>query len=259
VPIDWTADSQGVFILSDREGSLGIYRQLLDGSPAKPVLVSSTLYMRSGRVSPDGQWITFLGGPKKTSNKLAVYRVSVNGGTPEPIFDAPENWGESSCTNRAANFCAYGEFVNDGQELLITEFDPLKGKGKQLAQVATHPQDLYFWDLAPDGSQIAIADSSNSNEVSFIKIPTNETRKVTITGYDNIASVRFSNDSQSIFSGVLKGNDAWIVRVGRDGGTSPVMREHFSAPLWGLISPDGRHLAIRSYDKEANAWTLEDF
>jgi eukaryotic-like serine/threonine-protein kinase len=259
-PIGWTADSQGVFILSDREGSRGIYRQPLDGSSAKAVLVSSTLDMRSGRVSPDGQWVTFFGGPKKTPDKRAIYRVSVNGGTPEPVFDAPRNWADSSCANRAANFCAYGEFANDGQELIITEFDPLKGKGKRLAQMATQPQDVYFWDLAPDGSQIAVADSSeNSNDVTFIKILTNETRKITIKGYDNIDSLRFSNDSQNIFSGVMKGNDAWIVRVGRDGGTFPITRIPFPAPLWALISPDGRHLAIRSFNAEANAWMLEDF
>jgi len=144
--------------------------------------------------------------------------------------------------------------------LIFTEFDPLKGKGKRLPQMATQPQDLYFWDLAPDGSQIAVADSSkNSNEVTFIKILTDETRKITIKGYDNIDSLRFSNDSQSIFSGVMKGNDAWIVRLGRDGGTFPITRIPFPAPVWAQISPDGRHLAVLNFDVEANAWILEDF
>jgi len=204
-PIGWTADSQGVFIFSDREGSLGIYRQLLDDSSAKAVFVSPTFILErcSGRVSPDGQWITFFGWPKKSPDRRAIYRVSVNGGTPEPIFDAPRNWGGASCANRSANFCPYGEFANDGQELIITEFDPVKGKGRQLAQMATQPQDVYFWELAPDGSQIAVADSSeNSNEITFIKILTNERRKITIKGYDSINSLRFSNDSQSIFSAV---------------------------------------------------------
>jgi dipeptidyl aminopeptidase/acylaminoacyl peptidase len=132
--------------------------------------------------------------------------------------------------------------------------------GKQLAQTATQPQDLYFWDLAPDGSQIAVADSSeNSNEITFIKITTNETRKITIKGYDNIHSLRFSNDSQSIFCGAVKGNDTWILRVGRDGDMLPITRTEQSMTSFALISPDGRHLAVRGINVEANAWMLEDF
>ena len=264
-PVGWTADSQAVFIVSDREGSQQIYRQALDGSSAKTVLASFNLDVHPARirVSPDRQWLIFFAGPKETPDKRAMYRVSINGGSPEPIFDlpAPRNFWGMSCANRGANFCAYGEYVNDRHEFVIWEFDPIKGKGKQLAKIAIQPQDIHYWDLAPDGSQIAVADSSeNSNEITFLKIATNETRKLVIKGYDNIHSLRFSNDSESIFCGVVKGNDTWVVRVDRDGATLPMTRSGTSDfTTWALISPDGRHLAIRSINVDGNAWLLEDF
>jgi len=232
----------------------------VDGSSTKTVFASSNLDVHPGRISPDGQWIIFRAGEKKTLDKQAIYRVSVNGGTPEAIFDLPRNWAGMSCANRAAT-CAFGESVNDGRELTITEFDPVKGKGKQLARVATQPQDIYYWDLAPDGSQIAVADSSeNSNDVTLIKLSSKETRKITIKGYDNIHSLRFSNDSQSIYCGVLKGYDTWIVRLDRYGGTLPITQAgRFSAMSSALISPDDLHLAVRGTNVDGNAWLLEDF
>jgi len=109
---------------------------------------------------------------------------------------------------------------------------------------------------------VAVADSmENSNEIALIKIPINDTRKITIKGYDNIVFPRFSSDSQSIFCGALKGNngDEWILRVDRNGGTFPIIRLARLGESMALTSPDGRHLAVLSDNAEANVWTLEDF
>ena len=61
-PAAWTADSQAVIFVSNRNGTWGFYRQGLNGDPATPIITgidSTGLGAIFPRVSPDGKWIIY--------------------------------------------------------------------------------------------------------------------------------------------------------------------------------------------------------
>ena len=48
-----------------------------------------------------------------------LFRVSVNGGAPQPLFEVPPLLEMLYCTNRLANFCAYPSRTRDGRSWVI--------------------------------------------------------------------------------------------------------------------------------------------
>src|SRR5262249_7745335 len=98
-PTAWTADSQNIFFASDRAGIYGIYKQALDASASQLINSSSTFEHGWVRLSPDGSWLVFVAVPHNSpGTPLRLYRVSVNGGAPQPLFDAP-GLTDMYCTN----------------------------------------------------------------------------------------------------------------------------------------------------------------
>src|SRR5262249_21786614 len=145
IPFAWTADSRFVVFTSVRGGHVGIYKQAIDGTTPQVIASSPALNMHSPRVSPDGSWVLFLAWPHTPPEAVAhLYRVSLNGGVPEMMFPVPGLAGLFWCTNRAANFCAYFSRVAESPEFLLTAFDPLGGKGKELLRIPIEPTATYI-------------------------------------------------------------------------------------------------------------------
>ena len=104
---------------------------------------------------------------------------SAAGGDPQPVLTlttAPEEspWMGARahepprCSRPPASLSAIAERTADGQQLVLTAFDPIKGRGSELIRVRTDPAAAYKWDLSPDGTRIAILQrsgrwTSNSN------------------------------------------------------------------------------------------------
>jgi len=258
-PASWTADSQSVIFRSERGGIPGIYKQGLDGSSPRLVFSSPNLEESAPRLSPDGRLVIFSGDarPSKPGAPSKVYRLSVDGGIPEPLFEVSKLTG-LSCTGRAANFCTYSLDAADRREISFMKFDPMGGPATQLTRVSTEPQGRYNWSLAPDGSQIAMVETTE-NKIRLIQIPTGKVRAVTVESYTGLHSPKYTPDSKSLYLGGSKDNAVWAMRVDLEGHATPVARMPTYTTTLAIPSPDGRHLAFRSMNRDANVWMIENF
>ncbi len=109
-------------------------------------------------VSPDGAFILYVtpthsivGG---SATPVQLMRVPREGGTPAQILSA-RLVDSPRCARAPANLCAIAEPAEDRKRIIFTAFDPLQGRGRELASIDADPNADYGWDLSPDGTRIA--------------------------------------------------------------------------------------------------------
>src|SRR5262249_39295115 len=131
----WTADSKAVLFASDRNDTLGIYKQGISQETAEPVVTGP----QGGGVSPclsaDGASVLYLATPKivAPSTVVRLMRIPVSGGVPQFVLETRVD-SNFQCA-RPANLCVISEVSQDGKQLTLTAFDPLKGRGKALRTI----------------------------------------------------------------------------------------------------------------------------
>ena len=283
-PFAWTADSREVIFTSDRGGTSGVYKQPLDGSAAQVVSASPALDVDIARLSPDGSWVVFLATPpnaQPSRTPYKLYRVGVNGGTAQPLFEGVDLY-DIHCTSRVANLCAYGLFSEDRRELILTAFDPIAGKGKELLRIPVEGLDIasghlplldydYIWNLSPDGSEVEYAKQVpmwaslpdirkgwNADQVHFIPLGGGETQTVEIKGHF-LSGVDWAPDSKSVFVGSREMNGTSLLHVDLKGRVQPIWQDPRVGDIWGVPSPDGRHIAVMATSSNANVWVIDNF
>jgi serine/threonine protein kinase len=263
MPMDWTPDSRSVIFTSYR-GRRQAYKQALDGSAPQEVASSAGIDFDVVRVrlSPDGAWVLIDGLPRNsppgTSERFS--RVSVNGGAPQPLFEAPPLPDTFFCTNRVANFCAYPTRAPDGRSWVITAFDLDGGKGKELLRISTEPGAEYMWGLSPDGSQVAMIKIDwNTGQIRFIPIGGGQGRTVTVKGYVHLISCHWGPDSRSVFVGASGPAGTAMLRIDLEGNAQPIWQQPTPSDSWGVPSPDGRHLAMYGTSWDSNVWMIDNF
>ena len=253
-PTAWTADSRDVVFASTRGG---IYKQALDGSTPQVITVGGG----SARLSPDGMWVVFaaIAHNSPTGTPPRLYRVAVNGGPPQPLFEVP-GISEMHCTNRAANLCTYDAHSGDGRGLIITAFDPVAGKGKELLRIPTEPGAQYTWAPSPDGSLIAYEKIDwTAGQVHFLPLHGGQARAVTVKGYTNLNSLDWAPDSKSVFVGTWGPSGATLLHIDLNGNAQPVWHQASAQSTWGIPSPDGHHLTMLGVSADANVWMIDNF
>jgi eukaryotic-like serine/threonine-protein kinase len=260
-PAAWTADSREVFFGSDRAGAFGLYRQAL-GETA-PQLVANSLDQDAGwfRISPDGAWLVFVARPHSApaGTERNLYRVSVAGGAPQSLFEV-KGFNDLRCTSRMANLCVVGSTSGDQRELILTAFDPIAGKGKELLRIPIEPEGDYHWALSPDGAEVAyLKQHWASDQVHFIPLRGGETRTISLKGHFLLSSVDWAPDSRSLFIGSQRANGSDLLHVDLKGNVEPIWQAAQSDTIWGLPSPDGRHIAMLGSSSNANVWLIDNF
>ena len=112
-PTDWTSDGKGIIFVSNRNGHLGVYKQLLSEDAAE-TLVSGSEDVEGPRVTPEGDWVVYAvsTNPSELWAQVQVKRVPITGGPPELVMTvrAP---GWPMCTKLPANLCAIPEFDDE--------------------------------------------------------------------------------------------------------------------------------------------------
>jgi hypothetical protein len=262
MPVGWSADSRELIFTSNRGGTYGIYKQALDGSAARTVNASLALDVGVARLSPDGSWILFNAAPHQSPRAVPslLYRLGVNGGAAQPLFEAKDVLN-LSCSGRSANLCVYAS-PNEGRgELIFTAFDPMSGKGKEVLRIPNESRGRPNWMLSPDGSRIALVKKHEiRNQVEFIPLAGGETRTVELKGpFLSGRSVEWAPDSQSVFVGAEGSHSATLLHVDLKGNVQPIWRQAHVGAVGGAPSPDGRRIAIGATGFNTNVWLIDNF
>lgn len=254
---DWTVDSNSL-LFSDGQ----IVRQSLNGDVFEPLAAAPKEGVRDLRVSPDGKWILYF--PQETtrpepdhdSSLVTLMRMPAIGGRAQPLLKV-RHGSSLRCARRPYNLCAIAE--PSGEQMIITAFDPLKGRGSELARFAfdSNSED-WQWDLSPDGSRIA-ALSNPAGAILLFPLRGHPAQFVRVKGWSNLRSVSWSANGKGLFVASDSGRPAGaaLLHVDLRGNTSVIWKQLTAFSV--TLSPDGRHIAFSGNTEDDNLWMMENF
>jgi Tol biopolymer transport system component/DNA-binding winged helix-turn-helix (wHTH) protein len=252
----WTTDSKAVIFVSDRDGSWGIFRQSIDSDTAEPIRTG--LENWSGGtvlVSPDGAWVLYsiLERRDDPSTPIHIMRVPITGGPSQLLFTAVglEGW---DCSISPASLCVIAEKNPDGKQYVLTEFDPVQGRGRELKRVDTDPNGLYGWKLSPDGARIAVYSPKEERiHIMFL----DGRAPLTVMAHKDIFDLRWAADGESMFAST----DLFRLHVDFQGNSQVLwhQKDAEGIPIIPIPSPDGRRSAFWLSTQNGNLWMMEKF
>ena len=260
VPIAWTPDSKAVIFISDRNGTNNVYKQSLNQTEAEP-LVTGPEAVSVVRVSPDGRWFLYISKPKTGARFARLMRVSTDGGPPEFITKT-DPLADISCPTSPATQCLLLEVASDITQEVFTNFDPVRGKGRELFRIHNlRTRRLGGGQLSPDGSQIAMFENgSRDGIVRIMSLAGNIEQEIKLAGWRNLSSLDWSTDGKSFIVSVSGPSGCTLLRVTRAGTIQAILSIRGTGDQSGAIpSPDGRYLAIAQEVVNRNVWLLENF
>jgi hypothetical protein len=156
------------------------------------------------------------------------------------------------------------EKTADEKQMVVSSFDPIKGRGTELARFDLG-QDLDLFPallacaISPDGAQLAVLRSPASPIEIYSphghllnRIPSHSSAK--------LISVVWAADQRGLFlTRKAEGGGTELVYVDIKGNTKSLRKCNSENSCFGLPSPDGRHLAILDRSQSTNMWMMENF
>jgi len=189
---------------------------------------------------------------------LRLMRMPVTGGPAELVLTA-RLYGTPWCARSPSTLCAFAEQAPDRKELVFTAFDPLSGKGKELARFATDPKaDYGNWSLSPDGTRIGII-KTGGNHIYVLPLDGSPLRDLTVAGWSGLNTFDWSPNGKGFFSSNSTGLGVTLLFVDLNGKAHSLLQQKSSSLTWGVPSPDGRHLAVLGQEFSGNMWMIENF
>ena len=151
------------------------------------------------------------------------------------------------------------ERTQDGKEMVVTAFDPLKGLGAVLTRIAVDP-NMENWSayLSPDGTHIALM-LGVTNRIKIFTIRGELVNEIQVKGLTGLTSSSWATDGKALF---VSGHIPWgyaLLRVNLDGQTQPIIKNHVPDVMGAMPSPDGRHIALFAAGDNGNMWMIENF
>jgi Tol biopolymer transport system component len=255
---DWTADSSALIFVSNRSGRAAIYKQALTEENSE-LLVRPQDGLEVCCVSPDGRWLIYRvheASAQPSSSFDEVIRVSLTGGAPEKLMTVKRlNWW--GCARAPSKFCVIAETEEDRKQAILTAFNPLTGRGSELARIAIENSD---WALAlsPDGKWFALIEGPGS-PLEILSLQGEVLQKIKIPEWRPAGPIEWSADGNGLFVPTLTVGGASLLYVSRRGEVHVIRENRGGNYCPGLPSPDGRHVAMVATAKNSNMWLMENF
>ena len=258
---DWAPDSKSVILVSNRTGQYGIYKQFLDKDMSEPLVTHG--YERDPHVSPDGKSVIYLGtgenGPWPIRGPEPVMRVSIAGGPSQRLFTASSG-SLLTCARSPSDMCAIGEPIEDGKQLTVSAFDPMKGRGPELFRFALGSSDgNWRVNITPDGTRF-VALPSSAGPIHIFSLHGDLLQQIRLKGWSRLQTAIWAADGKSLFVTADIRGGAVVLHVDLQ-GNAHALWEYTGGSGETLVhpSPDGRHLAFDSWTNSANMWLMENF
>ena len=260
-PYDWTPDGKSVLFISDRDGSLHLFKQAID-QPAPELLVGRDENVLMTRLGPQGKSILFLltAPPNDPSGRIRIMRIPLGGGVAEPVL-AEAGINNLQCARRSSNLCIFSQYSKD--RLAFYTFDSQTGQESLLKIIPESEWFIENWSLSPDGSALALAKKHRGATTATIRILAvdgSSERTLSLEGWFAINFMDWSADGKSLWVNTSSATGTpTLLNVKLTGKVTPSLEETEMQLGWAIPSPDGRHVAIWKSEQSSNAWLLEGF
>jgi Tol biopolymer transport system component len=258
---DWLPDSKSVVLASNRSGHYALYKQSLDEETPVPLVTLGS--GRDAHMSPDGKSVIYFatGGHSSLpdTGQEPVMMVPIVGGTSQQLFVASSG-SLLTCARSPSDLCAIGEPTEDGKQLAVSAFDPIKGRGIELFRFALGSNDdRWSLNLAPDGSRF-VALPSRVGPIDIYSLKGKVLRQVRLKHWDHLQAAVWAADGKSLFvtADTRAGTAVLYVDVQ---GNAHILWEN-PGTSWETTahpSPDGSRLGFNRWFTTGNMWMLENF
>jgi len=267
--MDWTSDGRTLVLGRNRDSYYGLYTQLLNSNSLEPILTSQNGGVEQAHLSPDGKWVIFTEWPTEgdetTRTIVRLMRVPISGGTPTLIFSM-RNGSVSSCARAPSTVCVVAEESADRKTMIVSSFDPLKGRGAELIRIdlgsdehiGVNLEHLSLCDISTDGTRLAIAQSS-IGPIEIHSLRGRPTTTIPFKGPYKLWNFKWAPDGKGLFvSTVPNEANSELLYIDLKGRAHSLWKSH-GGPCLGRPSPDGRRLAIFDSQQTSNVWMMENF
>jgi Tol biopolymer transport system component len=264
-PSAWTADSKAVFFFVSRSQGGGLFKQEISQETAER-LTTSQQADGDACLSPDGASLLYWEYPLSPAAPVHLMCIPVSGGMPQFVMEM-RNTGflaAVGCARAPASLCVVLEPTQDEKGLTLTAFDPVKGRGKVLRTIAKDPSAHDFGvALSPDGSTLAISRTFQPEiHIRLLSLTGGSDREISVKGWPALSyrGLSWSADGKGLYCGSNSPQGSTLLHVDLE-GNAKVLWQHKggSGDVFGVPSPDGRYLAIRSSVLGGNVCMLEGF
>jgi len=263
LPWAWTPDSKQVLFGSDRDGSFHIFRQS-PGQTTPELLVGGKEQSMLPRLTPDGKEIVFFQywPGFEQSQSVRMLRIPLAGGPPELVLEG-HGFTNLQCARLPSTLCLYSQV--DEKRLVFFSFDPLRGKGQEIAHIDDDLPYGFNWSLSPDGSTLAFAKASKLDlsirpDIRLLSLRDHSERTIRLKEWPKVSSIDWAADGKSLWvsTSTNTGTNA-LLNVGLQGRARPVWEQSKMEVGWAIPSPDGHYLALWQASGDSNVWMIENF
>jgi Tol biopolymer transport system component len=277
-PAGWTKDGKEILFFSDRNGVFNVFKQN-ESDPVAQLIVSGKEDTRAPQISPDGQWLLYMVWPDpKSIGPVRIMRASQSGSSADAVLEAKGSFatgvsflvdGEQDtqkggarsfpdfrCPSSESASCILAEADHD--EILFSFFDPMQGRGGEAGRVRALPAK-FFWDLSPDGSQVAYGEfrSEENDSITILKLKDRTTHQVQSARHSNLSSLAWAAGGRGLFVTTKRRDGSDLLHVGLDGNVTLLREETGRVFVNPRPSPNGRLLAFGVRTTDSNVWLLE--
>lgn len=225
---DWTADSKRVLVSLDRSDHYALRLQSLNLETQEAILTSAPGLTEYATFSPDEKSVISLvtPAPGKIAKALQVMRVPLTGGSPELIFTTSE-WSSLFCAKRPSKLCAVAQQTGDHKQMVITSFDPIEGRGSELARldispIKTHDMGL-LWSISLDGTRLAMA-SGPEGPIEIRSLGGGPRQVIRPKGVTKMRDLLWAADRKGLFVGNFISGAREIIYMDLRGDTTVLWR-----------------------------------
>jgi DNA-binding winged helix-turn-helix (wHTH) protein/Tol biopolymer transport system component len=254
----WTVDSKAVIFLSNRNGHTGIFKQSLTDDTAEPLVTGS---QDVSSAMPYGAWVVYQVSTKSNdpSAPVQVMRIPITGGPSELVLTAKRP-GVPMCARPPSTVCVIMEYSENRKQIVVTTFDPLKGRGREILQFDLDPKDPDFfqYDISPDGTRMLWA-NERKGPVHILSLRGQPPQEIKVKGWSNLGDIGWAADGKALLiSNGVQGGSV-LLHVDLLGNAHVLWQQLGIKGTWGRQSPDGRHLAMLGWTVDSNLWMMENF
>jgi Tol biopolymer transport system component len=259
-PHAWTPDNRAVIFESNRNGPFwGLFRQKIDQQEPEPLVLSNDADNVLAQASPDGKWVLYREG-RDQSMKRRLMRVSMTGGTPEPL-PGTENVVDFRCGRQPGSQCVLRSKEKD--QFVFYELDPLRGRGRELSRTVWSPAIVQDWDISPDSRFAAMPNHDPQTAlVRVISLDRNRAdaaeRLVTLNGMKDLNGVVWAANGEGWYAVEKTPLGPVMFFVDASGAHSWELARS-SMALWAVPSPDGRKIAFPQDTPWSNVYLVKGF
>jgi Tol biopolymer transport system component len=252
-------DGKAILFISNRAGPFGIYKQPLDQETPKLISAGAGDFANV-RASPDGKWIIAFHYPKPggSSGSEQIIRSPISGGAPELISSARPG-SLMSCARPPSPLCVIAEPDEDRKQLIVTAFDPTKGRGLELTRFDLDPKEnRWSCEISPDGTRIATT-RSPAGPIYLLSLQNQTGSVIPAKELNDIQGFRWAADGKGLIVGEEDSGGSVLLYLDLKGNAHALSVNHGGNRAVGLPSPDGRHLATLGWTMDGNMWMMENF